>query len=38
MWEGKDHYGNRPATGVYYVMVSDENGKEKIVTKFLFIN
>ena len=38
VWDGKDHYGNRPATGVYYVMISDENGKEKIVTKFVFIN
>ncbi len=38
VWDGKDHYGRRPATGVYYVMVSDEEGKEKIVTKFVFIN
>ncbi len=37
-WDCKDHFGNRPATGVYYVMASDENGKEKIVTKFLFIH
>ena len=38
VWYCKDHYGNRPATGVYYVMASDETGKEKIVTKFLFIH
>lgn len=38
VWYCKDHYGNRPATGVYYVMASDENGKEKIVTKFVFIH
>jgi hypothetical protein len=38
VWDCKDHYGNRPATGVYYVMASDENGKEKIVTKFVFIH
>ena len=38
VWDGKDHYGNRPATGVYYVMASDEDGKEKIVTKFVFIH
>ena len=38
VWYCKDHYGNRPATGVYYVMASDEDGKEKIVTKFVFIN
>lgn len=37
VWDGKDHYGNRPSSGVYYVMASDENGKEKIVTKFVFI-
>ncbi len=38
VWDCKDHFGNRPATGVYYVMASDEDGKEKIVTKFLFIH
>ncbi|MBR6174996.1 MAG: T9SS type A sorting domain-containing protein, partial [Bacteroidales bacterium] len=38
VWYCKDFHGNRPATGVYYVMVSDENGKEKRVTKFVFIN
>lgn len=38
VWNCKDHFGNRPATGVYFVMTSDEDGKEKIVTKFLFIH
>lgn len=38
VWYGKDHFGNRPATGVYYVMISDEEGKDKIVTKFVFIH
>lgn len=38
VWYCKDHYGRRPASGVYYVIASDEDGKEKIVTKFLFIN
>lgn len=38
IWYCKDHFGNRPATGVYYVMASDEEGKEKVVTKFLFIH
>ena len=37
-WDCKDHFGKRPATGVYFVMASDEDGKEKIVTKFLFIH
>lgn len=38
VWYCKDHYGNRPATGVYYIMASDEDGKEKIVSKFVFIH
>ncbi len=38
VWDCKDHFGNRPASGVYYVMTSDEEGREKIVTKFVFIN
>lgn len=37
-WDCKDHFGRRPATGVYYVMASDETGKEKIVTKFVFVH
>lgn len=37
IWYCKDHFGKRPATGVYYVMASDKDGKEKVVTKFLFI-
>jgi len=37
-WYCKDHFGRRPATGVYYVMASDDEGKEKIVTKFVFIH
>ncbi|MBR4135341.1 MAG: T9SS type A sorting domain-containing protein [Bacteroidales bacterium] len=38
VWNCTDYYGNRPATGVYYVMVSDENGKEHVAGKFLFIH
>lgn len=38
VWYCKDHFGKRPASGVYYVMISDEDGKDKIVTKFVFIN
>lgn len=37
IWYCQDFFGQRPATGVYYVMCSDKDGKEKIVTKFLFI-
>ena len=37
IWNGKDFYGNRPATGVYFVMSSSKTGKEKAVAKILFI-
>jgi hypothetical protein len=37
IWNGKDLYGNRPATGVYFVMASSKSGKEKKVAKFLFV-
>jgi len=36
-WNGKDFYGNKPATGVYFVFSSDETGKERNVAKILFI-
>lgn len=36
-WDGKDFYGNKPATGVYFVFSSDETGKERNVAKILFI-
>lgn len=36
-WDGKDFYGNKPATGVYFVFSSDETGKERDVAKILFI-
>ena len=38
IWNCQDFYGNRPATGVYYVMASNPTGKEKKVAKFLFIH
>ena len=37
IWNGKDFYGNRPTTGVYFVMASSKTGKEKKVAKFLFV-
>lgn len=37
IWNGKDFNGNRPITGVYFVMASSKTGKEKKVAKFLFI-
>lgn len=36
-WDGKDFYGKRPATGVYFVFASDETGKKRNVAKILFI-
>ena len=36
-WDGKDFYGKRPATGVYFVFSSDSTGKMKNVAKILFI-
>ena len=37
IWNGKDFYGNRPATGVYFIMASSKTGKEKKVAKLLFV-
>ena len=37
IWNGKDFHGNRPPTGVYFVMASSKSGKEKKVAKLLFI-
>lgn len=36
-WNGRTLQGQRVATGVYYVLGSDELGNEGIVTKILFI-
>ena len=38
IWDGKDHKGNRVATGVYMVFCTNENGSQKLATKILFIN
>lgn len=38
IWDGKNFDGKRAQTGVYLVFASDENGKEKVVTKILFVN
>jgi hypothetical protein len=37
IWNGKDFNGNRPTTGVYFVIASGKTGKEKKVAKFLFV-
>lgn len=36
-WDGKDFYGKRPATGVYFVFASDRTGKQRNVAKILFV-
>ena len=36
-WDGKDFYGKRAATGVYFVFASDSTGKKRNVAKILFI-
>lgn len=36
-WKGKDFYGHKPATGVYFVFASDASGKQKKVAKILFV-
>ena len=36
-WNGRTPQGQRVATGIYYVLGSDEEGREGIVTKVLFI-
>lgn len=37
VWNGKDYTGRTIATGVYLVLVSDDNKQEKLVTKIVFI-
>ncbi len=36
-WNGRTPQGQRVSTGIYYVMGSDESGKEGVVTKILFV-
>jgi hypothetical protein len=36
-WNGRTPQGQRVPTGIYYVLGSDEEGNEGIVTKVLFI-
>ncbi len=38
VWNGRDIRGNRPASGVYLVYSTNEDGSETIVTKILFLN
>lgn len=38
VWSGRDYTGHRPQSGVYLVFSTDETGKEKLVTKLVFIH
>lgn len=38
VWSGRDYTGHRPQSGVYLVFASDETGREKLVTKLVFIH
>lgn len=38
IWNGYSFNGKRAQSGVYLVFASDESGKDKVVTKILFIN
>ncbi|NLO51402.1 MAG: T9SS type A sorting domain-containing protein [Bacteroidales bacterium] len=38
IWSGKSFSGRKASTGVYLVYATDNDGKEKLVTKVLFIN
>ena len=36
-WNGKDYKGNRVSSGVYLVMIADEQNRERTVTKIFFL-
>jgi hypothetical protein len=38
IWDGNNFQGERAATGVYMVFISNEDGTQKAVTKILLIN
>ncbi len=37
VWNGRDYNGNRVATGVYLILVTDETGIEKTAGKIIFV-
>ncbi len=37
VWDGKDLFGNKPASGVYLVFSTDAQGNETMVTKVMFL-
>ena len=38
IWDGKNHKGDRVATGVYMVFCINKDGSKKLATKILVIN
>lgn len=38
IWDGKDAYGRRVHSGVYYALCNSENGEQYAMTKILIIN
>ena len=38
VWNGKDYNGRQVASGIYLVIAEDDNKKEKVVTKIVFIS
>ena len=38
VWDGRDLYGNKVASGVYLVMVADQEGENAGFAKIAFIN
>ena len=38
VWNGKDYNGRRISSGVYLVLVTDDNRKENLATKIVFIS
>lgn len=37
IWNGRNRYGERAASGVYFVVASDADGKEGVITKIVMI-
>jgi hypothetical protein len=38
VWNGKDYNGRQAASGIYLVIAEDDNKREKVVTKIVFIS
>jgi hypothetical protein len=37
IWDGRDRNGNKVQTGVYYILATSEDNKEKVSTKIAFV-